>query len=58
MSYNIHGNPRIKDSQNPYRTGVLVGNYTEDRFGRENKDDPVCVSTTPHLIFIEKPCDR
>ena len=22
-----------KDSQNPYRTGVLVGNHTEDRFG-------------------------
>ena len=24
-----------KDSQNPYRTGVLVGNHTEDRFGQE-----------------------
>ena len=29
-------NPRIKDAQNPYRTGVLVGNYTEDRFGRDS----------------------
>ena len=25
----------VKDSQNPYRTGVLVGNHTEDRFGQE-----------------------
>ena len=33
-------NPRIKDSQNPYRTGVLVGNYTEDRFGRDMASVP------------------
>jgi hypothetical protein len=26
-------NPRVRDAQNPYRTGVLIGNYTEDRFG-------------------------
>ena len=25
----------VKDSQNPYRTGVLVGNHVEDRFGQE-----------------------
>jgi hypothetical protein len=30
----MHG-PRVRDSQNPYRTGVLVGNYTEDKFGLE-----------------------
>ena len=30
----MHG-PRVRDSQNPYRTGVLVGNYTEDKFGQE-----------------------
>ena len=24
-----------KDPQNPYRTGVLCGNYVEDRFGAE-----------------------
>ena len=23
----------VKDSQNPYRTGVLVGNHVEDRYG-------------------------
>lgn len=25
----------VKDSQNPYRTGVLVGNHVEDRFGQD-----------------------
>lgn len=25
----------VKDSQNPYRTGVLIGNHVEDRFGLE-----------------------
>ncbi len=30
----MHG-PRTRDSQNPYRTGVLIGNYTEDQFGQE-----------------------
>lgn len=25
--------PKTRDSQNPYRTGVLVGNYVEDKFG-------------------------
>ena len=24
-----------KDPQNPYRTGILVGNYVEDKFGQE-----------------------
>ena len=24
---------KSRDSQNPYRTGVLVGNYVEDNFG-------------------------
>ena len=31
----------VKDSQNPYRTGVLVGNHTEDRFGLEIASNPV-----------------
>ena len=26
---------KSRDSQNPYRTGVLVGNYVEDNFGQE-----------------------
>lgn len=30
-----------KDSKNPYRTGVLVGNHTEDRFGQEISAKPV-----------------
>ena len=25
----------MKDSRNPYSTGVLVGNYVEDKFGAE-----------------------
>ncbi|CDW84628.1 UNKNOWN [Stylonychia lemnae] len=29
-----------KDSQNPYKTGVLVGNHIEDRFGRELSSKP------------------
>ena len=33
MTYDLH-HTRVRDAQNPYRTGVLVGNYTEDRFGR------------------------
>ena len=24
---------KTRDPQNPYRTGVLVGNYVEDKFG-------------------------
>jgi len=27
--------PKCRDSQNPYRTGVLNGNHVEDRFGSE-----------------------
>jgi hypothetical protein len=26
---------QVKDAQNPYRTGVLIGNHVEDRFGQE-----------------------
>lgn len=25
----------MKDAQNPYRTGVLIDNHVEDRFGQE-----------------------
>ena len=28
-------NPRVRDAQNPYRTGVLIGNCWEDKFGME-----------------------
>jgi hypothetical protein len=27
--------PKCRDSQNPYKTGVLNGNFVEDGFGRE-----------------------
>jgi len=37
-------NPRVRDAQNPYRTGVLIGNYTEDRFGRMLAQQPVSSS--------------
>ena len=26
---------KTRDPHNPYRTGVLVGNYVEDKFGAE-----------------------
>jgi len=32
--------PKTRDSQNPYRTGVLVGNYVEDKFGQELAANP------------------
>jgi hypothetical protein len=43
-------NPRVRDAQNPYRTGVLIGNYTEDRFGREAALQPV--SSASHLLLL------
>ena len=36
----MHGTV-VKDSQNPYRTGVLVGNHVEDRFGLDIADKDV-----------------
>ena len=36
-----HANPRVRDAQNPYRTGVLIGNCWEDKFGRELATQPV-----------------
>lgn len=34
----------VKDSQNPFRTGVLVGNHVEDRFGQDLIAQDVCFS--------------
>ena len=31
----MNGQTFVKDSQNPFRTGVLIGNHVEDRFGQE-----------------------
>ncbi len=45
-----------KDSKNPYRTGVLVGNHTEDRFGQEISAKPVSQMMINHCLtslFIE-----
>ncbi len=36
-----HQNPRVRDAQNPYRTGVLIGNCWEDKFGMELAQQPV-----------------
>ena len=35
-----HQNPRVRDAQNPYRTGVLIGNCWEDKFGMELATQP------------------
>ena len=51
-----HQNPRVRDAQNPYRTGVLVGNCWEDKFGRELATQPVSASKTPtDESLIDKP---
>lgn len=39
-----HQNPRVRDAQNPYRTGVLIGNCWEDKFGMELATQPVSIS--------------
>lgn len=28
--------PKVRDPQNPYRTGVLISNHVEDRFGQDH----------------------
>ena len=38
-----HQNPRVRDAQNPYRTGVLIGNCWEDKFGMELAQKPVSI---------------
>lgn len=32
---NMTHHPKVRDPQNPYRTGVLISNHVEDRFGQE-----------------------
>ena len=44
----IHGTV-VKDSQNPYRTGVLVGNHVEDRFGQDHVQTEVSPRTFPFM---------
>ena len=44
-----HQNPRVRDAQNPYRTGVLIGNCWEDKFGMELATQPVSVSLQGYL---------
>ena len=54
-----HQNPRVRDAQNPYRTGVLIGNCWEDKFGMELAERPV--SFIPEgvvsLIIFAKPLE-
>ena len=49
------GNPKVRDAQNPYRTGVLIGNYQEDKFGMELATQPV--SYNPRLLLLIEKCD-
>ena len=46
-------NPRVRDAQNPYRTGVLIGNCWEDKFGMEMANQTVSIThpplTQPHI---------
>ena len=44
---------KARDPQNPYRTGCLVGNYVEDKFGAELSVQEVSV-TLKNLKFNEK----
>ena len=37
-------NPRVRDAQNPYRTGVLIGNCWEDKFGMEMANTKVRIT--------------
>ena len=32
---NMSFHPKVRDPQNPYRTGVLISNHVEDRFGQD-----------------------
>ena len=45
---------KVKDPQNPYRTGVLVGNYVEDKFGQELAAKEVSINF--HTGFISFLC--
>ena len=40
-------NPRVRDAQNQYRTGVLISNFNEDRFGMELSTKPVSTEGSP-----------
>ena len=51
-----HQNPRVRDAQNPYRTGVLIGNCWEDKFGMELADQPVSILITARIHLIV--CNR
>ena len=39
-----------RDPQNPYRTGVLIGNYVEDKFGVELRNKDVSYNSFESLI--------
>lgn len=41
-----------KDPQNPYRFGVLCGNYVEDKFGQEIAEKQVSLFFMGHFMKI------
>jgi len=43
---------KTRDPHNPYRTGVLVGNYVEDKFGSELAAKPKECLTGPTMNQI------
>lgn len=43
---------KTRDPHNPYRTGVLVGNYVEDKFGAELAANPKDCPTGPTVNQI------
>ena len=51
-----HQNPRVRDAQNPYRTGVLIGNCWEDKFGMQLAEEPVSVTILILQIFTRTIC--
>lgn len=53
-----HQNPRVRDAQNPYRTGVLIGNCWEDKFGRELATQPVSALKTINVLDLRQKAHR
>ena len=43
---------KSRDPHNPYRTGVLVGNYVEDKFGAELAEKEKHCETGPTMNQI------
>ena len=48
---------KARDPQNPYRTGCLVGNYVEDKFGAELAVQEVSITPKNFPIIEEQFCN-